>query len=39
MSFQGYQGEENTKVGCENSGADAGAQIIRLSQIQLAHIV
>ena len=39
MSFQGYQGEVNHQVGHENSGADVEAQLMQLSQVQLARIL
>ena len=40
MSFQGYQGEVNSHVGHEITGAEEGAQMMQLTQqLQLAQIV
>ena len=39
MSFQGNQGEVDPKVGHEIPGADDGAQVVQLMQIQIAQIV
>ena len=39
MSFQGYQGEVNPQVGHTISGAEEGAQMMQLTQAQLAQIV
>ena len=39
MPFQGYQGEVNPQVGHETSGAAEGAQMMQLTQAQLAQIV
>ena len=39
MSFQGYQGEVNTQVGHEISGTEEEAQMMQLTQTQLAQIV
>ena len=39
MSFQGHQGEVNPQAGHEISGADDGAQMMQLTQVQLAQIV
>ena len=39
MSFQGYQGDMNSQVGHEISGAEEGAQMMQLIQVQLAQIV
>ena len=39
MSFQGNQGEVNPQVGHEMPGAEEGAQIMQLTQLQLAQIV
>ena len=39
MSFQGYQGEMDPQVGHEIPGAEEGAQIMQLTQVQLAQIV
>ena len=39
MSFQGYQGEVNNQVGHEILGAEEGAQMMQLTQVQLARIV
>ena len=41
MSFQGNQGEVDplVAVGHEISGADDGAQVVQLTQIQIAQIV
>ena len=39
MSFQGYQGEVNPQVGHEIPGAEGGAQMMQLTQVQLAQVV
>ena len=41
MSFQGNQGEVDPLVGVghEISGADDGAQVVQLTQIEIAQIV
>ena len=39
MSFQGNQGEVNPLVGHEIPGADDGAQVVQLTQMQITHIV
>ena len=39
MSFQGYQGEVNPQVGHEIQGKKRGAQMMQLTQVQLAQIV
>ena len=39
MSFQSNQGEVNPQVGHENPGADDGAQVVQLTQMQIAQIV
>ena len=39
MTFQGYQGEVNPQVGHEIPGAEQGAQMMQLTQIQLAQII
>ena len=39
MSFQGNQGELDSQVGHEIPGADEGAQVVQLTQIQTAQIV
>ena len=39
MSFQGNQGEVDPQVGHEIPGADDGAQVVQLTQIQIAQIV
>ena len=39
MSFQGNQREVDSLVGHGIPGADDGAQVIRLTQIQIAQIV
>ena len=39
MSFQGYQGKGNPQVGHEIQGAEEGAQMMQLTQAQLAQIV
>ena len=39
MSFQGNQGEVDSLVGHEIPGADDGAQVEQLTQIQIAHTV
>ena len=41
MSFQGHQGEADPLVGVghEIPGADDGAQVVQLTQIQIAQIV
>ena len=39
MSAQGTQGEENPLVGHEIPGAEDGAQVIQLTQVQIAQIV
>ena len=38
MSFQGYQGEVNPQVGHEIPGVEEGAQMMQLTQVQLAQI-
>ena len=37
--FQDYQGEVDPQVGHKSTGADNGAQVMQLTQVQLAHIV
>ena len=39
MSSQGYQGEVNPQVGHEALGAEEEAQMMQLTQVQLAQIV
>ena len=39
MSFQGNQGEVDSLVGHEISGADDGAQVVQLTRIQIAQVV
>ena len=39
MFFQGYQGEVDPQVGHTIPGADDGAQVMQLTQVQLARIV
>ena len=39
MSFQGNQGEVEPQVGHEISGAEDGAQMVQLTQMQIAQIV
>ena len=39
MPFQGNQGEVDSLVGHEMSGADYGAQVVQLTLIQIAQIV
>ena len=39
MSFQGNQGEVDPQVGHEVHGADDGAQVVHLTQMQIAQIV
>ena len=39
MYFQVYQGEVGPKVGYEVPGEDHGAQMMQLTQVQLAHIL
>ena len=39
MSFQGNQGEVDPQVGHEIPGADDGAQVVQLRQMQIAQIV
>ena len=39
MSFQGNQGEVDSLVGHAIPGADDGAQVVQLAQIQIAQIV
>ena len=39
MSFQGYQREVNLQVEHTISGAEEGAQMMQLAQVQLAQIV
>ena len=39
MSFQGNQGEVHPQVGHEIPGADDGAQVVQLTQMQIAQIV
>ena len=39
MSFQGNQGEIDPQVGHEIPGADDGAQVVQLTQMQIAQIV
>ena len=41
MSFQGNQGEVDplVRVGHDIPGADDGAQVVQLTQIQIAQIV
>ena len=39
MSFQGYQGEVNPQVGHEVPGEEQGAQMMQLTQVQLAQII
>ena len=39
MSFQGNQGEVDPQVGHEIPGADDGAQVVQLTQMQIAQIV
>ena len=39
MSFQGNQGEVDPQVGHEIRGADDGAQVVQLTQMQIAQIV
>ena len=39
MFFQGDQGEVDPLVGHEISGADDGAQVVQLTQMQIAQIV
>ena len=39
MSFQGNQREVDSVVGHETPGADDGAQVVQLTQIQIAQIV
>ena len=39
LSFQGYQGKVNPRVGHEIQGAEEGDQMIQLTQVQLAQIV
>ena len=39
MPFQGNQREVGSLIGHEIPGADDGAQVIRLTQIQIAQIV
>ena len=39
MSFQGYQGEVNPQVGYGIPGAEEGAKMVQLTQVQLAQIV
>ena len=39
MSFQGYQGDVNPQVEHKIPGADEGAHMMHLSQVQLAQIV
>ena len=39
MSFQGNQGEVNPQVGHEIPWADDGAQVVQLTQMQIAQIV
>ena len=38
MFFQGYQGEVNTQIGHDIPGAEEGAQMMQLAQVQLAQI-
>ena len=39
MSFRGYQGEANPQVEHKVPGAEKGAQMMQLAQVQLAQIV
>ena len=39
MSFQSNQGEADPRVGHEIPGADDGAQVVQLTQMQIAQIV
>ena len=39
MSFPGYQGEVNPQVGYTIPGVEEGAQMMQLTQLQLAQIV
>ena len=39
MSFQGHQGEVDPQVGHKIPGADGGAQVVQLTQMQIAQIV
>ena len=39
MSFQGNQGEVDPQVGHEILGADDGAQVVQMTQMQIAQIV
>ena len=39
MSFQGNQGEVDPQVEHEIPGADGGAQVVQLTQVQIAQIV
>ena len=39
MSFQGWQGEVDPKVGHEIPGGDDGTQVMQLMQVQLAQMV
>ena len=39
MSFEGNQGEVDPQVGHEISGAGDGAQVVQLTQMQIAQIV
>ena len=39
MSFQGNQGKVDPQVGHEIPGADDGAQVVQLTQMQIARIV
>ena len=39
MSFQGNQGEVDPQVGSDIPGADDGAQVVQLTQRQIAQIV
>ena len=39
MSFQGNQGELDAQVGPEIPGADDGAQVVQMTQMQIAQIV
>ena len=39
MSFQCYQGEVNPQIGHTIPGADEGAQMMQLTQVQLAQII
>ena len=38
MSFQGNQGEVDPQIGHEIPGADDGAQVVQLTQMQIAQI-